>query len=241
LSKVFSASAKDLPVKASNVDDSKRLEDRQRLLEARAKARLLLEPNGSGPIDSREAAIARSQARQEARERGEQSIAINSDDSVGEDDEVLIGFARIYSGTIRVGQKIQILGPKYDLDDPNRGEFCSEATVNRLFLMMGRELKDLDSVGAGNVFGILMSNASILKTATLSSTMNCPSLAGIRLEAPPLLEVALEPVDPTQLPQLAKGLDLLNRADPCVQVALQDTGEYVMKCAGELHVEVSRF
>jgi ribosome assembly protein 1 len=238
LSKVFSASSKDLPVKISNVGDARKLADRQRLLEARAKAQELLGQTDTDEIDTREAAIARSHARQEARERGEQSNITNLDNEPENDSEVLIGFARIYSGTIRVGDSIQILSPKYKFSDPDRNEFCSEATVTRLFLMMGRELKDLEAVGAGNVFGILMSNTAILKTATLSSTLNCPSLAGLRLEAPPLLEVALEPVDPTQLPQLAKGLDLLNRADPCVQVSLQDTGEYVMRCAGELHVEV---
>eukprot|EP00842_Homolaphlyctis_polyrhiza_P004215 jgi/Hompol1/4795/HPOL_001844-RA len=154
-----------------------------------------------------------------------------------EADEVLIGFARIYSGTISVGQKIRVLAPKYDPNAPDADQHISEATVERLFLIMGRELQDLDSVPAGNVFGIMGLQNCVLKNATICSTQECPSLAGVRLEAAPIVRVALEPNDPTHLPQLIEGLKLLNRADPCVQVEFQDSGENVIVCAGELHLE----
>ena len=41
-----------------------------------------------------------------------------------------------------------------------------------------------------------------------------------------------------QMNQLIDGLRLLNQADPCVQVILQETGEHVILTAGELHLEV---
>ena len=46
------------------------------------------------------------------------------------------------------------------------------------------------------------------------------------------------------LPKLVEGLRLLNQADPCVEVLVQETGEHVILTAGELHLEVcqrSRF
>ena len=39
------------------------------------------------------------------------------------------------------------------------------------------------------------------------------------------------------MPKLVEGLKLLNQADPCVQVLVQETGEHVIIGAGELHVE----
>ena len=39
------------------------------------------------------------------------------------------------------------------------------------------------------------------------------------------------------MPKLAAGLELLNQADPCVEVLVQDNGEHVMMTAGELHLE----
>lgn len=101
----------------------------------------------------------------------------------GNDDiakETLIGFARLYSGTIRVGQKLFVLGPKFDPAFPDK--YCSEITVRNLYLMMGRELFVLDAVPAGNVFGIGGLEGHVLKNGTISSTKTCKNLAGIKFE-----------------------------------------------------------
>jgi ribosome assembly protein 1 len=103
--------------------------------------------------------------------------------------------------------------------------------------MMGKDVEDLAEVPAGNVFAILGLQSHVLKTATLSTSDACPSLSGIKMEAAPILRVAVEPVDPQQMSKLAEGLKLLNQADGCVQVYLQETGENVIACAGELHLE----
>lgn len=39
------------------------------------------------------------------------------------------------------------------------------------------------------------------------------------------------------MPQLLKGMKLLNQADPCVQVLVQETGEHVLVTAGEVHLQ----
>lgn len=39
------------------------------------------------------------------------------------------------------------------------------------------------------------------------------------------------------MPALVQGLKLLNQADPCVQVMVQETGEHVLVTAGGLHLE----
>lgn len=41
---------------------------------------------------------------------------------------------------------------------------------------------------------------------------------------------------PGDMPKLIKGLKLLNQADPCVQVLVQETGEHVIITAGEVHL-----
>ena len=38
--------------------------------------------------------------------------------------------------------------------------------------------------------------------------------------------------------KLIEGLHLLNQADPCVEVLVQETGEHVILTAGEVHLEV---
>ena len=52
------------------------------------------------------------------------------------------------------------------------------------------------------------------------------------------MRVALEPVNPADMPKLVAGLALLAQADPCVETFQQQTGEHVILTAGELHLEV---
>lgn len=71
-----------------------------------------------------------------------------------------------------------------------------------------------------NYLGIGGLDDYVLKSATLSSEIFCPSFSEITLMAVPILRVAVEPVKPSDLPQLIKGLKLLNQADACVQVCV---------------------
>ncbi|CAM9013616.1 unnamed protein product [Wickerhamomyces anomalus] len=150
--------------------------------------------------------------------------------------EELIGFARVYSGTLKVGQELTVLEPKYDPTNPN--EHIQKATITELYLLMGKELVPLDEVPSGNIAGIGGLAGKILKNGTLiEPDVVGVNLAGISLLSPPIVRVALEPVNPTQMDKLERGLQLLNQADPCVQTFLEDTGEHILATAGELHLE----
>lgn len=89
--------------------------------------------------------------------------------------------------------------------------YISEVTIGDLYMFMGGELQSLDEVPAGNIVGIGGLDQDIVKTATLSSTINCTSFSEINLMATPILRVAIEPVNPQDLPKLVKGLKLLNQ------------------------------
>lgn len=51
----------------------------------------------------------------------------------------------------------------------------------------------------------------ISKSATISSCPLCPPLSPMTFQADPIVRVAVEPVLPTQLPELEKGLYLLSK------------------------------
>ncbi|ODV72100.1 GTPase RIA1 [Cyberlindnera jadinii NRRL Y-1542] len=150
--------------------------------------------------------------------------------------EELIGFARVYSGTLRIGQELSVLEPKYDPANPK--EHIQTATITELYLLMGKELVPLDEVPSGNIAGIGGLAGKILKNGTLIEPgIIGVNLAGVSLSVPPIVRVAVEPVNPTQMDKLERGLELLNQADPCVQTFLEDTGEHILATAGELHLE----
>ncbi|KAJ1797709.1 Cytoplasmic GTPase/eEF2-like protein (ribosomal biogenesis), partial [Coemansia sp. RSA 2399] len=168
-----------------------------------------------------------------------QDIAIdNGSDQSNAEDEILIGFGRIYSGTVRVGDTVWAMQPKYDPMAPDSQQYLKEVNVEALYMLMGREFVCLQQVPAGNVFGIRGISGAIIKSGTLASdSKRCPNLAAMHSETYPIVRVALEPINPHDMNKLVRGLELLNQADPCVQVSSQSTGERVLVTAGELHLE----
>lgn len=102
---------------------------------------------------------------------------------------------------------------------------------------MGKELDELDEVPAGNIVGIRGLQQHVLKTATLSSTPFCPSFCDLTMMATPIFRVAVEPKNPADMKRLIKGLKLLNQADACVQILVQENGEHVLVTLGEVHLE----
>ncbi|KAJ5977952.1 hypothetical protein N7501_001294 [Penicillium viridicatum] len=155
-----------------------------------------------------------------------------------DDPDHLIGFARLYSGTLSVGDEIYVLPPKFSPAHPHASPEPKKVIVTDLYLMMGRALEPLKSVPAGVVFGIGGLAGHVLKTGTLCSRLDGSiNLAGVSLSMPPIVRVALEPVNPADLSKLVTGLRLLEQSDPCAQYEVLPSGEHVILTAGELHLE----
>jgi ribosome assembly protein 1 len=85
--------------------------------------------------------------------------------------EALLGFARLYSGTIRTGTDIYAILPKYNLSlDPihsHNSKYIIPVHIEGLYVMMGRELIAVDSVRAGNIFAIRGLEGKVWRSATL--------------------------------------------------------------------------
>lgn len=201
------------------------------------------------------AEIARAQAQANG-ESGAQSLtdalstaAIGDDDEIGEadgeelenqDPEHLIGFARLLSGTLTVGDEVYVLPPKFSPAKPHAQPEPKKVTITALYLLMGRSLESLVSVPAGNVVGIAGLEGAILKSGTICSQLegapNLSSTSMISTNAP-IVRVALEPTNPGNLDKMVKGLRLLEQADPAVTYEQLESGEHVILTAGELHLE----
>lgn len=249
VSKMFTAERKSLPENRTKPLTQEELKLRREIARQRHAARLerehLMESNSAvteektSPLD------------EEVSSRG--STDGEKDET---SDNVLIAFARVYSGTITEGCDLLVLGPKHDpreamekqksgepietpssLRDLAPGWHVTRVRVTKLYILMGRELEAIDRVRAGNVVGIGGLEDHVLKTATLSTTMACPSFSELTSLAVPILRVALEPKHPNDLQKLIGGLKLLNQADACATMHIQETGEIVLNTAGEVHLE----
>ncbi|KAK5047125.1 hypothetical protein LTR84_007068 [Exophiala bonariae] len=155
-----------------------------------------------------------------------------------EDPEHLIGFARLYSGTLSVGDELYVLPPKFNPAFPHASPEPRKVPITALYLLMGRSLEPLEKVPAGVVFGIEGLEGHILKTGTLCSQLEGSiNLAGVASFSQPIVRVALEPTNPMDLNKMIKGLKLLEQSDPCAVYEQMESGEHVILTAGELHLE----
>lgn len=152
--------------------------------------------------------------------------------------ERLIGFARIYSGVLSVGDEVFVLGPKFNPAHPHDQPNPQKVKVTALYMLMGAELEILQSVPAGVVFGIGGLEGYVLKAATLCSQVEgAVNLAGIGMAGAPIFRVSLTPRSPLDLDKMITGLKLLVQSDPCAEYEHLSTGEHVLATAGELHLE----
>ncbi len=129
-----------------------------------------------------------------------------------------------------------MLHPRYNPGE-GAGSDVTTVTIRELYLLMGREVEEVDSVGAGHILGIGGLGEHVLKCCTLSSTLACPALRSAHFASSPIVHVAIEPVHLSDTPLLVKGMRLLNQADPCVEVTIQESGQHVLSTAGEVHLQ----
>lgn len=145
-------------------------------------------------------------------------------------------FGRVFSGVIATGQKCRIMGPNYT---PGKKEdLFQNKSIQRTVLMMGRAVESIEDVPAGNVCGLVGVDAFLVKTGTITTYEKAHNMKVMKFSVSPVVRVAVEPKNPSELPKLVEGLKRLAKSDPLVQVSHDESGECVIAGAGELHLEI---
>ena len=60
----------------------------------------------------------------------------------------------------------------------------------------------------------------------------------MKFSVSPVVRVAVEAKNPSDLPKLVEGLKRLSKSDPMVQCIIEESGEHIVAGAGELHLEI---
>merc|ERR1719410_908663 len=144
-------------------------------------------------------------------------------------------FGRVFSGTIKTGQEIRILGPDYKMG-AKRDLFVKK--VQRTLLMMGRYVEQISECPAGNVCGLVGIDQFLLKSGTLTSSATMPPFHTMKFTVANVVSVAVEPKNAADLPKLVEGLKRLAKSDPLVKCSTSKSGQHIIAGAGELHLEI---
>lgn len=144
-------------------------------------------------------------------------------------------FGRVFSGTVRAGPKIRIQGPNYV---PGKKDDLFIKSVQRTVLMMGRNVEPIEDCPAGNIVGLVGIDQFLLKSGTLTTSETAHNMRVMKFSVSPVVRVAVEVKNASDLPKLVEGLKRLSKSDPCVQAWIEETGEHIVAGAGELHLEI---
>ncbi|KAG5502945.1 hypothetical protein JKF63_04718 [Porcisia hertigi] len=142
-------------------------------------------------------------------------------------DDAFIGFGRVYSGRLRAGQPVYV----------HSDGAVVETTVGSVFLFRGAGLEETAEVSAGSLCGVGGLTPCITKCATVSSVPGMPAFKSLVLQSTSIVRLSVFPKDPKNLQKLERGLQLLNKVDPQVELSMLPTGEHVIGTAGEVHAE----
>merc|ERR1719219_2886280 len=127
------------------------------------------------------------------------------------------------------------MGPNFI---PGKKEDLYEKTIQRTILMMGRYVEAIEDVPAGNICGLVGVDQFLVKTGTISTFKDAHNMKVMKFSVSPVVRVAVEPKNPSELPKLVEGLKRLAKSDPMVQCVIEESGEHIVAGAGELHLEI---
>merc|ERR1712055_190009 len=144
-------------------------------------------------------------------------------------------FGRVFSGKIATGLKCRIMGPNYV---PGKKDDLNEKAIQRTILMMGRYIEAIEDVPCGNICGLVGVDQYLEKTGTPSTSATAHNMKQMKFSVSPVVRVAVEAKNPSDLPKLVEGLKRLSKSDPMVQCIIEESGEHIVAGAGELHLEI---
>ena len=138
-------------------------------------------------------------------------------------------FGRVFSGKVRKGQKIRILGPNYK---PGKQDDLYIKTIEKVFF-----IEELDEVSCGKICSLVGIDEVNLKQCTISTSEQAHVIEVIKNPVSLIIKVAVNAKNPGDLPKLVSDLIILSKADPLVQVINTET-EHIIYGSEELHLEM---
>ncbi len=146
---------------------------------------------------------------------------LHKDPHVGE-----VANARVYSGSVKEGQKVKLLNSHI------------ETKIQQVGIAMESGRKQLEDVPAGNIAAVTgIGDAFSGETV---SEIDIEPFESIEHHSDPVVTKSIEPKTPKELPDLIKAMREIEKEDPTIKVEInEETGEYRISGQGELHLEVT--
>lgn len=196
-------------------------------------ARRLLERHYTGPLDTKIAASMAS-----CDQHGPLVVHVtklfNTVDAKG-----FRSFGRVLSGTARPGLPVRVLGEGYSVDDE---EDMTTASIGDVLIAETRYNIATDGAPAGNLVLLGGVDNSIVKSATIVAPKfedgeNAHIFRPVTHMTQSVLKVAVEPINPSELPKMLDGLRKVQKSYPLISTKVEESGEHIILGTGELYMD----
>ncbi len=148
----------------------------------------------------------------------------------------IIAMGRVFSGTVKAGQKITALLPGYK---PGSKERMFTTNIQQVSMLMGAKAEKVDLIPAGNIVA-LQGLRGATASSTITSLETTLPFKALSYAVEPVVTIAIEAKSPSELPKLAEGLQLMELVDPSLKTKVnEETGEFLLSGTGELHLEIA--
>merc|ERR1711966_628287 len=104
--------------------------------------------------------------------------------------------------------------------------------------MIGRYVEQLSDCPCGNTVALVGVDQFLVKQGTITTHDEAHNIRVMKYSVSPVVRVAVDVKNASDLPKLVEGLKKLSKSDPLVVVSTEETGEHVIAGCGELHVEI---
>lgn len=139
-----------------------------------------------------------------------------------------IATGRVYSGTLRKGVKVKLIGAQ------------KEATINRVGVYMGPEFVEVETIPAGSI-GAIVGLREAYAGQTVSE-LDMREFESFKTNVEPVITVSIEAKQTKDLPKLIEVIRQLTKEDPNLRASInQTTGEHLLSGMGELHLEINQY
>ena len=138
-----------------------------------------------------------------------------------------VAIGRLFSGTLKDGQLVNIIDTK------------REGRIQSVNFFMGNQREMVGELSAGNI-PALLGLGDARAGQTLSTVKGIDVFEGIKYVSEPVVQMAIEPKHPKDLPKLVETLKRLTIEDPNLVIKIdEESGETIIAGMGVLHLEIA--
>jgi elongation factor 2 len=147
-------------------------------------------------------------------------------------------FGRIFSGTVRPGQKVTVLGANYS--HGSKVDVYTDVAIQGVIKLVGNRADSVVEMECGNTVALVGLDNYLCKsgTVTTSPLKDAYPIRTMKFSVSPVVQVAVDVKNSAHLPKLIEGLNRLVKTDGCLQYFHNSYGQHILAGVGELNIQI---